>query len=243
MNNAAVETPSNNAAIENKSVAHTYHAFSQGITPEESVRYYSERFAHDYDKDVVGNLSYHGPEIAADLVVAHLPPTVDRATFQILDIACGTGLVGVILHKLGFLSVDGLDASRGMLDEARNKGPNVYRHLFERFLYADKPVADIADEAYDMVISSGAFANAHVPPRAVNELVRMVKRQVGLIGLVYRPVPSSDDEGQYQTELHTAQQQLIDDGVIRIVYDKLHDNYTNNDQFRYGRAVVFQRLK
>ena len=40
-------------------------------------------------------------------------------TVRILDVGCGTGLVGVSLSKLGFVQLDGLDFSSETLNEAK----------------------------------------------------------------------------------------------------------------------------
>ena len=42
---------------------------------------------------------------------------------------CGTGLVGLYLAEKGFSKIDGIDASPGMLDMARDK--DVYDNLEE----------------------------------------------------------------------------------------------------------------
>ena len=47
----------------------------------------------------------------------------------ILDMGWGTGLVAVQLVKKGFTTIDGIDASTGMLDYAREK--ELYRNLDE----------------------------------------------------------------------------------------------------------------
>ena len=44
---------------------------------------------------------------------------------KVMDAGAGTGLVGVELHKFGFTTIDALDISPGMLNEAKKK--NVYK--------------------------------------------------------------------------------------------------------------------
>ena len=38
---------------------------------------------------------------------------------KVIDFGCGTGLVGKYLHDKGFKFIDGIDASRGMIEQAR----------------------------------------------------------------------------------------------------------------------------
>ena len=47
------------------------------------------------------------------------------ATVSILDVAAGTGLVGVELVKVGFKNIVALDYSQEMLDLAKEKGNGV----------------------------------------------------------------------------------------------------------------------
>jgi len=49
-----------------------------------------------------------------------LQPTVTDTKEQtsILDLGCGTGLIGKYLFEMGFTEIHGIDASSGMLREA-----------------------------------------------------------------------------------------------------------------------------
>ena len=40
--------------------------------------------------------------------LAALVPKEQRGTLRVLDVACGTGLVGKHLHHLGFRTIDGV---------------------------------------------------------------------------------------------------------------------------------------
>jgi predicted TPR repeat methyltransferase len=57
-----------------------------------------------------------------------------KETARVLDLGCGTGLVGKYLNEEGFLNTDGIDASAGMIKEAEEK--RVYKDLVELFLGA-----------------------------------------------------------------------------------------------------------
>ncbi len=94
----------------------------------------------------------------------------------VLDVGCGTGLVGVALRATGLWTVDGLDLSAEMLREAQVKvsgeGDPVYRHLHEGDLTA---TLDIPSSAYGAVVSSGTFTHGHVGPTAFDELYRITR--------------------------------------------------------------------
>ena len=55
--------------------------------------------------------------------------TSKKRELNLIDIGCGTGLVGVELHKNNFTRVDALDPENVMIKTSRAKG--VYTNLFE----------------------------------------------------------------------------------------------------------------
>ena len=93
----------------------------------------------------------------------------------VLDVGCGTGVIGGELAKLGMSVIDGIDISPEMLAEAAAKNHNgrpVYRQLME----ADLTIpTDLADSAYAGVVSSGAFTHGILGPETILELLRAAK--------------------------------------------------------------------
>ena len=45
--------------------------------------------------------------------------TVQKNQVKVMDLGCGTGLVGQYLYEKGYTNVDGIDASQGMLNESK----------------------------------------------------------------------------------------------------------------------------
>jgi predicted TPR repeat methyltransferase len=82
------------------------------------------------------------------LVAQALQDHVDRATLDILDIGCGTGLVGALVRPLA-RTLDGVDLSAGMLEKAREK--SIYDRLEQAdivsFLSAHK-------DSYDAILGA-----------------------------------------------------------------------------------------
>lgn len=132
-------------------------------------------WAQTYDRDVIEGEEYKAPPLVAETILQNLGSSTIDPSVQILDVGCGTGLVGISLAKLGAQQVDGIDLSPGMLAIARKAG--VYRKLEPADI--TKPIA-FADETYDVVSCVGTFTAGHVGPSALNELVRVAKRK-GLI--------------------------------------------------------------
>ena len=87
----------------------------------------------------------------------------------IIDVGCGTGLVGLQLKKLGYKNFDGVDISQEMIDFAIDRG---YESLFLGNLNETLP---IESDQYEAAICVGVFTHGHVGPSRLEELTRIVK--------------------------------------------------------------------
>ncbi|NKB77540.1 MAG: methyltransferase domain-containing protein [Gammaproteobacteria bacterium] len=111
------------------------------------------QWADSYDSDLVNDLDY----------VAHLTSSkafsaiVTDKKSRVLDVACGTGLVGIELQKLGYQHIDGTDFSSEMIRVSRDK--DVYGNLFQH----DFTTPLNQPFQYDALICVGLFAFS-VPP-------------------------------------------------------------------------------
>ena len=118
---------------------------------------------YDYDNDhVLGTVSQ--PKS-----VNLLSTRLKDKTAKIIDVGCGTGLVGEKLKAKDFIYFDGLDISKDMLSIAKSRG---YRSLFLGSLNKQLPVLD---DAYDAAMCIGVFTHGHVSSDRFNELCRIVK--------------------------------------------------------------------
>jgi len=104
-------------------------------------------WAATYDEDLVGDLGYVADVEACRLFESLVP---DRQA-RILDVGCGTGLVGRRLHQLGYADIHGNDYAEKMLDKARST--KVYQTLNQHDLTS--PIE--TDLAYDAAIAVGVF--------------------------------------------------------------------------------------
>tara|TARA_B100000586_G_scaffold33607_1_gene21532 strand:- start:462 stop:1112 length:651 start_codon:yes stop_codon:yes gene_type:complete len=140
-------------------------------TPDDNRDLYA-RWAATYESMFVADNGY----VYHLGVVGSFVDTASDGDDPVLDVGCGTGLVGVALRATGLWTVDGLDLSAEMLREARVKvsgeGDPVYRHLHEGDLTA---TLDIPSSAYGAVVSSGTFTHGHVGPTAFDELYRITR--------------------------------------------------------------------
>ena len=137
-----------------------YHL--NGTAEAESV--YDE-WAATFDADTIDGMGYVAPGHVAERLAELVP-----ADSTVLDAGCGTGQGGAELAARGFTTIDGIDLSQGMLDQAHAKG--CYRDLRKADLTARLPYDD---NTYDATICVGTFTEGHVGPDALDELVRVTR--------------------------------------------------------------------
>lgn len=131
---------------------------------EEGEALYRE-WASSYDRTMIDGLGYIAPGLLCDAFTR-------AATWRdgpVLDIGCGTGLVGDELVRRGFTTFDGLDLSVEMMNEARHRG--TYRVLMVADLTKPLP---IGDGAYRAVVCNGTFTSGHVDASCLDEIVRVI---------------------------------------------------------------------
>lgn len=139
---------------------------ARNLKTVEEARALYRAWAAEYDDDIAGELKFTGGADIAELLTEWLTNKSSR----IIDLGCGTGLVGAELQRLGYFELDGLDLSPEMLEVARSK--NIYRNLIEADLM--QPL-DMADATYDGAISAGTFTAGHVHAGRLREIVRIIK--------------------------------------------------------------------
>ncbi|XP_064485193.1 uncharacterized protein LOC135397523 [Ornithodoros turicata] len=135
--------------------------------PEETKAIYNS-WAPNYEEDMTVQ-KYKAPAIIAQFISQELK---SPKTAAILDVGCGTGLLGVQLKSLGYSTMDGLDYSDEMLAEAKKKA--LYkRHFLEKVAKGFK--LPMRDAEYDLVVLCGSLMPGHIMPDALPELARLVR--------------------------------------------------------------------
>ena len=136
-------------------------------TTEEVMKYYDEwGLNNKYDKDMI-DWAYSGPKETVNTFKKY----AKSKNIKILDAGCGTGLVGIELKKNGYLSIDGADLSKKLLELVP---PNCYKALTQIDL--NKSI-NIKDNTYDAIMCVGTFTYGHVKPNALDEFIRICKNK------------------------------------------------------------------
>ena len=142
----------------------------------EAIKQYYDRWSFSYNRDVA-NEEYCGPNYIAayfDLLPKQESSILSGhdLDIEILDAGCGTGLVGAALHRQGYQNIDGLDLSHGMVEKASKT--QAYRTLTGGCDMTE-PIETYPDNRYNAAISCGVFTLGHVPPTALEEMIRITK--------------------------------------------------------------------
>ncbi len=139
-------------------------------TAEDNRRLYAD-WAATYDDGFVASHGYvyHQSVVDAFLRRPHAPGSV-------LDVGCGTGVVGIELRRRGVAVVDGIDLSPEMLEIASTKqAPDdqpVYRNLIAADLTESVP---IDATTFAGIVSAGTFTHGHLGPEPLGELLRIAR--------------------------------------------------------------------
>nr|XP_033495688.1 methyltransferase-like protein 27 [Epinephelus lanceolatus]XP_033495689.1 methyltransferase-like protein 27 [Epinephelus lanceolatus]XP_033495690.1 methyltransferase-like protein 27 [Epinephelus lanceolatus]XP_033495691.1 methyltransferase-like protein 27 [Epinephelus lanceolatus] len=213
----------------------------KGFNPQQMMKFF-DNWAETYEQDVK-ILNYREPNLAVDFLNANFPGSHEEA--QVLDVACGSGLVAKLMAELGFKHFVGVDGSNSMLELAAKTG-----------LYQDLKLALLEPEplptqtgAFDVVIIVSALRDGSVPASAVRQLCQAAKPG-GYICMT-RVDSASDPKQTYKVSLEKELQLIEEEGLWTPVDTKEMDkfyidpfnNYDNeqSDQYVGGTIYLYMR--
>ena len=189
---------------------------------DEEIKSVYDEWATRYDDDNDALLGTVSQPNCVKLLASHL----QDKTASIIDVGCGTGLVGSYLAKAGFQHFDGIDISQEMLNQAQDRG---YQTLFTGSLNERLP---IDDDHYDACLCVGVFTHGHVSAAGLRELVRITRSGGFVCFTVNEGV--YDDYG-FEDEIR----KLEADKIWSLIHFQ-KDNYMTKKQVDgfYGLAVI-----
>ncbi|XP_068223686.1 methyltransferase-like protein 27 [Palaemon carinicauda] len=155
-----------------------YDFFEAGRSHSQVIKDYAE-WAKTYDNTLTqGN--YNAPVLAADEAALRVPQD-SRQSVRVLDVAAGTGRVGLELRSRGFKLLDALDACEGMLEILKGKG--IYSKTYLESLGGGS--SSVPGGTYDIVLVAGGMLEGHIPVKGVDDMIRFAKPG-GLVIIVMR---------------------------------------------------------
>jgi len=150
------------------------------VTNEQISKLYDD-WADTYDKELIDDHKYSAPQTVVDIFNNRANKLNMPKDMKILDAGAGTGLVSIVLRKMGYSNIDGLDASQKMLDEAKKK--NLYTNYIHAFMGPDP--LPVKNDCYDAIVCVGTFTMGHVAGNGMPGLIEITKKG-GLICFTIR---------------------------------------------------------
>jgi predicted TPR repeat methyltransferase len=149
--------------------------------PERFVAKLFDAYANNFEHDLVVNLKYGIPALVADVIKRY----ASSNTLDILDLGCGTGLVGE--HVRPFRrTLTGVDLSANMLEKARQR--QIYDHLLCSDLVE---FLQTQDKAFDLAVAADVF----IYLGDLSQVFQGVRRALRASGLFCFSVEAADDGG------------------------------------------------
>ena len=165
----------------------------QGTTDPDEVAGRYDEWAKNYDDDL-SSWSYQAPAVVAQAFLSR-----HAEARSVLDVGCGTGLVGRALRDRGFAGhIQGLDISQASLEIARQSG--AYEAVEQADLQRPLPVAE---DSVDAVLCVGVMTYLPEVEAVWREFAR-VTRPGGLVVVTQR-------------------EDIWDSRSCQAVVDRLHD--------------------
>ena len=160
---------------------------------------------------------------------------------EVVDMGCGTGLVGKYLADMGFKNIVGIDASKGMLVECETSKPGVYKELVELFLGSPDTYPENLRDRFDVVTASGILADNHLDNSVFEEFLLTLKKG-GLAAFATRTeYLTKYGYGEYMTRLENEGKWKKVKEITFDRYDQLGEAVGRFNKTE-AKAFVYQKL-
>lgn len=190
-----------------------YHDLDLETDVSEQLNKVYSDWADSYDDDNDNKLKTVSQPNTVQLLMRHCK---DKS-IRVLDVGCGTGIVGEHLHANGFANFDGTDPSLEMMEHARKRG---YSNLLP--LIPGKPLP-VDHDTYDASLCVGVFTHGHLGPEGFDELIRVtnpkgiicftVNEGVWESGEFEKAINAHSSAGVWEVLEMTKQDYMVNEGV------------------------------
>ncbi|XP_072018204.1 uncharacterized protein [Amphiura filiformis] len=138
---------------------------------------------------------------------------VTDRTSQVIDIAAGTGYMGIEIKKFGFENIDSLEPLQAMI-EKQPKG--IYGKVYKEMISGEETTS-IPSDNYDCAIIGGSVSPTHIEVGAFPEIFRIVKEG----GYIILNIPDYwYHYMNFGANFDTMLQRSLEDGTLEIVEKK-----------------------
>ena len=137
------------------------------------IRDYWGKRAHDFS--ALRKHELHSP-MAEKWEEEILPFIPENRDIQILDIGTGSGFFAVLLAKIGYRNVTGIDLTENMIREARETARMEEPQVQPTFLVMDAENTDFPDENFDLILTRNLTWTLPHMSDAYREWYRILKR-------------------------------------------------------------------
>lgn len=147
------------------------------FSPHRDIRRF-DRWASRYDRSWTQRIFFRPLyrrtlDIVTQLAPAAEPPVLQPQPFRILDVGCGTGgFLRLAAARFRRATLTGLDASKKMIDRAREANPWPERLTFVHGRAEDLP---FEDAQFDMAVSTMSFHHWADQAKGLGEVSRVLR--------------------------------------------------------------------
>ncbi|XP_023336494.1 methyltransferase-like protein 27 [Eurytemora carolleeae] len=191
-----------------------------------------DEWSGKYEEDMQ-RIGYPGPANAARLLRNLCP---DPSTVKVLDMAAGTGMVGLELKRVGFNTIHASDMSVEIIKRAEDKG--VYKRIFRCVMGEERLNAE--DDFYFGITIVGCFS---IPVKvAIFEELNRVLQPGGYLVASFRPNTwGEDDIYGYKAALNQSTKwRLVSDDLLDFHGSLNRDE--NHEFYSKWNFVVYQKI-
>jgi predicted TPR repeat methyltransferase len=195
-------------------------------TDSKELSTYYDDSADGYD-EYASSVGYILPRLVAEKALQFID-----GNEKIIDIGCGTGILGVELNALkDGLSIHGVDISPEMIIHAyRKKRVDGERHYGVLYRLDLTTKDTIPENQYNFMVSSGTFTTGHLEPRHLTNIIKLLANNSYAVFSV-----KSDhfEESGFMSELS----KLSDQNLIEILEISEVDSYDNDGYTALSRII------